>query len=80
MSREIKNIKNRMMENDDENYSDNDDSRYENEEREYQSEMKEYKSQVVLDIQKALFKYTHDLPLCEYLHTSTIGQFISRIK
>ena len=76
MSTEIRNIKNKILYNDNDDGVDNDVENEEREEDEYMEELQIYEDDTILIIQEALLRYTEILPLCEYLSLENIESFV----
>jgi len=74
MSSEIRNIKNKILYNDDD--VDNAIENEEIEEDEYMEELQVYEDETIFIIQEALLHYTEILPLCEYLSLENIEKFV----
>jgi hypothetical protein len=78
MSTEIRNIKNKILYNDDDvdNDVETEEREREREEEEYMEELQVYEDDTILIIQEALLHYTEILPLCEYLSLENIEGFV----
>ena len=74
---QVKTIKNKILNNDDNSEEDDDDLYCEEDEN---IQYEEYDNQTYEIVQKALLDYTEYLPLCEYLYIRSIKQFVNRIQ